>query len=203
MSEMTERFNVSRIVRRVAIAAVMVMGLSSLTSVVWAYPPGQDLTVTTQKATVLKGRNFYFKLNNAKPGPVSVKLNGVTVGGTAGVDGKATIMIPATSYGVFLATAKSGAETATTRVYVPSFSLLNTFGEVVYGGRRGHFLAVKVVGVKFGTLVTVLAGNKLYTNTAWTTSIAKVKFQIPNKPGPSTVVVNLAGQNKTIPYLIH
>lgn len=200
---MNERSNVSRFAKRVALAAVLVLGLSSLTTSVWAYPPGQNLTVTTQKATVLKGRMFYFMLNKAKPGPVTVQLNGETVGGTAGVDGKATIMIPARSYGVFLATAKSGSETATTRVYVPAFALLKADGETVYGGRRGHFLDVKVTGVKFGTIVTVLAGNKLYSKAAWTNSVAKVKFQIPNKPGNAKLVVNLLGQNKTIPYTIY
>lgn len=200
---MKDRTSVSRFARRIALASVLVLGMSSLTTSVWAYPPGQNLTVTSQKSTVLKGRMFYFLLNKAKPGPVSVTLNGVTVGGTAGGDGKATVMIPAKSYGIFLATAKSGSETATTRVYVPSFTLLNTAGETVYSARRGHFLAVKVYGVKFGTVVTVLAGSKLYFNTAWSTSIAKVKFQVPNKPGSSTIVVNLLGQNKTIPYTIN
>ena len=187
---------------RVVGAVVLMLGLSSLTSTAWAYPPGQDLTLSTTHATVIKGRNFYFNLHHATPGPVTVKLGGVTVGGMADQNGNATVMIPASPYGIFSATATSGTETATTKVYVPSFSLRNSDGEIVYAGRRGHFLTLRVEYIKFGTVVSVLSGNQLTSRAAWTTSVAKVTFRVPNFAGPASILVNLAGQNKVIKYWV-
>mgnify|MGYP003353335491 CR=1 FL=1 len=154
------------------------------------------------KREVIKGRNFYFTLHHATPGPVTVKLAGVTVGGMADHNGNATVMIPASPYGIFSATATSGAETATTKVYVPSFSLRNSDGEIVYAGRRGHFLTLRVEYIKFGTVVSVLSGNQLTSRAAWTTSVAKVTFRVPNFAGPASILVNLAGQNKVIKYWV-
>lgn len=192
----------SEFLRRVIGAMVLMLGLSSLASAAWAYPPGQDLTVSTSKATVIKGRNFYFNLHHAKPGPVTVTLNGVAVGGTADQSGNSTVMIPASPYGIFSATAKSGTETASTKVYIPSFSLRNSDGQIVYAGRRGHFLTLRVEYIKFGTVVSVLSGNQLTSRAAWTTSVAKVTFRLPNYAGPASILVNLAGQNKVIKYWV-
>ncbi len=188
---------------RTAVAAVLALAVSTTGQLAWAYPPGQDLIVSPDKATVIKGRTFTFNLHRAQAGAVTVKYNSVTAGGTANLAGQASVMMPASAYGIFLATARSGTETATTRIYVPRFSLLNSAGEAVNSGRRGHFLTVRVEFVKFGTVVSVLSGNQMTSKAAWTTSIAKVRFQLPNKPGPASVVVNLAGQNKTIQYWVN
>lgn len=191
------------VARRVAVVAAVSLAMSSLSQSASAYPPGQNLTVRTVKSTVLKNRQFQFLIAKARPGRVTIKFNNVTTIDTVGSGGTATVTMPANAYGVFIATAKSGSELATTRIFVPKFSLRNTAGEIVRSGRRGHFLTVRVDYVEFGTVVSVLSGNQVTSKAAWKSHVAKVRFQLPNKPGRATVVVNVAGQNKTIPYWVN
>ena len=48
----------------------------------------------------------------------------------------------------------------------------------------------------------LLSGNQLTSRAAWTTSVAKVTFRVPNFAGPASILVNLAGQNKVIKYWV-
>jgi len=181
------------LVRTAVAAAVVALGLSSITSGANAYPPGQNLTVTSTKVHVLVGSYVTLRINKAKPNTlVKVKLGTTTVSANANGTGFASAMVMATQTGKFTVTATNLTETATTSVWVPAFkTIAATSDKATNTGKPGSTLRVEVKAAKPASTVSVRIDGKTTTAKVGSNGVIKVAFKLPKRKGKFTVTTTI------------
>ena len=144
----------------------------------YAYPPGQDLTVTSDKVQVRHFGNVTFRATKAKPN-TSVKFvwNGRTQTRTADGSGSIGATFKASSVGIFTARVTNQAEAATAKVWVPRL--------YVHTRERaaGVWNHLHVKYAKPGAVVKVVVGGNNYFGTVAATGVAEVKFRMQANKG--------------------
>ena len=184
----------SKFVFRTALVSVIAaLGLASLTTSAQAYPPGQNLTVTSTKVHVLLGSYVTLRVNKAKPNSiVKVKLGTTTVSANANGTGSASAMVMATATGKFTVTATNLSETATTTVWVPAFkTIAATSDKAANTGKPGSTLRVEVKAAKPASTVSVRIDGKTTTAKVGSNGVIKVAFKLPKRKGKFTVTTTI------------
>ena len=167
----------------IAVLAVVVLGFIRPAA---AYPPGTNLTITSNKVHVAAGERVTLTANHAQPGTrVKFSLCEERKRVTADEFGVASVSLRAEERGICQAKAVNGAEVATTTVYVPKVSLVRSDSE----HRQGS--AVRVQYAQPGSVISVVVGSATYTGTGAGSSPVVISFNAPKKfRGAVMVYVN-------------
>lgn len=173
-------------VRRFIAGGVVGISLLTVTSgPVSAYPPGQTLALAVSSTQVSRGQIVTLRVTNAKPGVLTLKFGAVTKRTVVSSTFKTpTVSVAASAAGIYVtrATAKD-AETAWTRVYVPSA----TPPAALRTGAVGNMV---IRYAKPGSIVTVTVDGDSYQGVVGSASTAVIPFSVENKGNlPITVTV--------------
>jgi hypothetical protein len=171
---MTLRLSFSKAVVALGVAAVSFAAVPAAQ----AYPPGQDLTATSDKVQVRHFGNVTFRATKAKPSTnVTFHFSGKSQTRTADGTGFANATFKAGSVGIFTVRVTNQAEVATTKVWVPRL--------YVHTRERaaGVWNHLHVKYAKPGAVVKVVVGGKNYFGTVAATGVAEVKFRMQATKG--------------------
>lgn len=165
--------------------AISVLLLSVFATPVSAYPPGQTLALAVSSTQVSRGQQITLRVTNAKPGVLTLKFGAVTKRTVVSSTYKTpSVLVAPTAAGIYVtrATAKD-AETAWTRVYVPSA----TAPAAVRTGAVGRLI---VRYAKPGSIVTVTVDGDSFIGVVGNASTVVVPFSVENKGNlPMTVTI--------------
>ena len=165
--------------------AIFVLLLSVFATPVSAYPPGQTLALAVSSTQVSRGQSITLRVTNAKPGVLTLKFGAVTKRTVVSSTYKTpSVLVAPTAAGIYVtrATAKD-AETAWTRVYVPSA----TAPAAVRTGAVGSLI---VRYAKPGSIVTVTVDGDSFIGVVGNASTVVIPFSVENKGTlPMTVTI--------------
>lgn len=164
--------------------------VSALLSPVAAYPPGQDLTVTSDKVVVRLTGNVTFRVTNAQPGSEvafawanMVRLRTAANAGTAGQT------FTANRVGVFTAQVTNGAERARTKVWVPRIDVQDARTS------RGSNNKFELIYGPAGAIVRIEMGNRTFRGTVGSNGVVRIPFRTPSTRGTYTAEFHIGSVN--------
>lgn len=167
----------------IAVLAVLVLGFIRPAA---AYPPGTDLTLSSNKVHVAEGERVTLTANNAQPS-TRVKFSLCDERKTVMADGfgVASVSLKASDRGICIARATNTTEVATTTVYVPKVTPVR-WGSEYRGGN-----AVKIQYTQPGAVLSVVVGSSTFTGTGAGSGTVVISFDAPKKfKGAVLVYVN-------------
>jgi hypothetical protein len=165
--------------------ATSVLVFTVFTSPASAYPPGQTLALSVSNTQVSRGQSITLRVTNARPGVLTLKFGTITKRTVVSSTYKTpSVLVAPTTAGIYVtrATAKD-AETAWTRVYVPSATAPAAV-------RTGSVASLIVRYAKPGSVVTVSVDGDTFVGVVGNASTVVVPFSVENKGNlPMTVTI--------------
>jgi hypothetical protein len=152
--------------------------IAALVAPAQAYPPGQDLTVTSDKVVVRLKGNVTFRVTNAQPGSeVAFAWANVVRFRNAGLAGTSGQTFTANRVGVFTAQVTNGSEKARTKVWVPRIDVQEA------RTTRGSNNKFELIYGPAGAIVRIEMGNRTYRGTVGSNGVVRIPFTSPTKRG--------------------